>query len=98
MTGMALLVLEQALPLWGAGSEPGRAVHKAIGDLAKFVPPGSVTPADVKNVVQQMLMKQEQFGAQMQQMKRQQMQGQAQPQAGAAPGGAAPPQMMPKAA
>jgi len=85
MAGLALLVLEQAMPLAGASSELGKEIHKAIGGIAKHVPPGSVTPADVKNVIQQLLLKQEQFGAQMQRLKSQQAQAQQQPQAGAMP-------------
>lgn len=87
MVGLALLILEQALPLAGAGSEPGKVIHKSIGDLSKLVPPGAVTPQDVQNVLQQLMMKQAQFSQQMNQMKQQQ----AQPaQAGAPQPGGAP--------
>lgn len=86
MVGLALLILEQALPLAGAGTEQGKVIHKSIGDLAKLVPPGAVTPQDVQNVMQQLLLKQQQFGQQMQQMRQQQ----APPQAGVQPGGAPP--------
>lgn len=74
MTGLALLVLEQALPLAGAGSELGRDIHSSIGRLARHVPPGTVTPADVKNVVQQLLLKQEQFNQHVQMLRAHQAQ------------------------
>lgn len=93
MTGLALLVLEHALPLAGAGSELGRDIHSSIGRLARHVPPGTVTPQDVKNVIQQLLIKQEQFQQNVQALRARQAQGQQQ---GGAPQGA--PQAAPQAA
>jgi hypothetical protein len=96
MMGMALMALEQAVPLLGANSEPGKDVLQTISRLSKHVPPGTVTPADVKLALEKMMMQQQQFGQQMQQMRGQA----AQPGAGAPqqPPGGAPPMMQPKAA
>lgn len=89
MLGMGLLALERSLPMLGAASEPGKDVLQSISRLSKHVPPGSVTPTDIKNALQKLMIEQEQFGMQMQQMK----QAQQQPQGGG--GGAAqqPPPM-----
>ena len=91
--GLALLILEQAQPLVGSGSEPGKIVHRCIGDLAKIVPPGTVTPADVQKGMQALLMKQSQFNQTQQRLQQQQQAPQgagAPPQAQPAPGGAPP--------
>jgi hypothetical protein len=90
--GMALMIMEQAVPLAGASSEEGGSLLKSIQMLAKHVPPGSVTPADIQNVAQQVLLKARQGQQQMQQMHAQQAGGgqPKPPQAGAPPGGAAP--------
>ena len=95
MMGMAIMALEQAVPLLGAASEPGKDVLQAITRLSKHVPPGTVTPADVKNMLDALMMKQQQFGQQMQQMKAAPGGAPQPPGAGAQPGGAMP---QPKAA
>jgi hypothetical protein len=82
MIGMAVMALEQAMPLLGAGSEAGKDVLGVIGRLSKHAPPGTVTSNDVTNLMQTMLMKQRQFGQQMQMMRQQQGQGQGQGQSG----------------
>lgn len=84
--GLALLILESAQPLVGSGTEPGKIVHRCIGDLAKIVPPGTVTPADIRNAMQQLMVKQAQFNQVQNQMRAHAMQGAA----GAAPAQAAP--------
>jgi len=96
MMGMALLALERAVPLLGASSDEGRDALQALTRLSKHVPPGTVTPTDVKNVLQQLMTQQQQFGQQMSAMRQQQ----AAP-AQTAPGAGAPPQpqpVVPKAA
>ncbi len=69
LVGLALIVLEQAGPVAGANTDMGREIYKSISGLAKMVPPGTVTPADIKNVAEQVLMKTQQFQGQMQQMR-----------------------------
>ncbi len=93
MMGMGLMALEQAVPLLGAATEEGQAVLSTIQKIAKMVPPGTVTPADMMTVMQKLMTQQQQFGQQMNQMRKQATQpaapGGAPP--GGAPGGAAPP-------
>ena len=47
--------LTLVLPLVGATSDLGQAVMKAINSLAKFVPPGAVTPAGERNNIEEMM-------------------------------------------
>jgi hypothetical protein len=77
--------LQDALPLLGANSEPGQALLDMIKKLAKFVPPGSMTPAANRNQLEQMAMRQGQNNQQLQALKAMQMQGggQQQPKAAA---------------
>ena len=101
MAGMALKALEQAVPLLGAASDPGRDVLSAIKLVSKHVPPGSVSPSDVMQILQKLMLQQQQFGQQMNQMRQQGAQpaGQ-QPAGGGGPppaSGGAPPQQ-PRAA
>ena len=99
MVGMALKALEAAVPLLGATSEEGRDVLQSMTRLGRHVPPGAVTPQDMMNTLKAMVMKQQQFGQQMQAMKG----AAAAPGGGAggaappspAAGGGAPPQMHP---
>lgn len=69
------------MPLVGAASEPGMALGEAIRKLVKFVPPGAVGPAGQNNAMQQMMLRQQQAGPQMQAMRAQA----AQPPAAGAP-------------
>ena len=78
--GAALQSLQDALPLLGANSEPGQALLDAIKKLAKFVPPGTMTPAANRNQLESTAMKQGQNNQAMQQLKA--MQGGGQPAAG----------------
>lgn len=89
MTGMALKVLEMVIPLAGSSSELGRAAMDSLRKLGAFVPPGSVTPADMQNVIQQLMLKQQQGGQMMQRMQAQS----ARPQQPAPQPGGAQPQM-----
>ena len=84
--GSAVKQLTDLLPMVGATSEMGTAIMKAIQSLAKFVPPGTVTPAAEANNIQNMGMKNAQNMQMLQQMK---------PGAG---GGQAPPPMPQQAA
>lgn len=67
--GMVIMGLEQAIPLLGAASEPGRDVIKALNLLSKHVPPGAVTPAGLKNQLTALLTRAQQQGPQVQQMR-----------------------------
>ena len=88
--GVLIDGMVMVLQLVGANSEPGQALLDAIKKLGRFVPPGSVTPADKMSVLQQLMIKAQQSGQQMKTM-----------QAGGQPGqggGAAPQQPMHAAA
>lgn len=75
MAGLALLVLEQAGPIAGANTDIGKEIYSSIARLAKYVPPGTVTPQDIRQVAQQVLIKSQQF-QQMQSARAQQAQPQ----------------------
>ena len=81
--GLVVKTLEELVPMFGAASEPGKAVLEALNKLVKLVPSGSVSPAAEKNQLQQMQMRNTQQNAQMQALK-QQPQGGAPQQAAAA--------------
>lgn len=83
---IALKALEDALPLFGASSDGGQAILKAMQSLGKIAHPGDVSPTGEGNQLQKMLMRVAQ-GAQQQ---KQIQQGGGTP--GAAPGAGAPPQ------
>jgi hypothetical protein len=70
MTGMALKVLEMVVPLAGASSELGKATMDSLRKLGSFVPPGAVTPADMQNIIQQLMTRQQQFGQNMAAMRK----------------------------
>lgn len=76
MVGLGLMALENAVPLVGASTPEGQDLLKAIQTLAKHVPPGAVTPQDIKNVIQQLMMKMQQGQQQLQQMQAQRQQPQ----------------------
>ena len=79
--GVIIKQLEQLVPMLGATSEHGKLVMDALGKLAKMVPAGSVTPAAMKNNIEQM--------ATQNASQNQQMQALKQGASGAAPPGAA---------
>jgi len=89
--GSIVKQLEDLIPEFGVTTEAGQAVMDTLKKLVKFVPPGSVTPASEKNMIEQRLMKNVQNNQQVQAL-RQQMPG-------AAPGQMPPaPPAMPRAA
>lgn len=55
--GVVVKQLEQMVPLAGANSELGQVVLKTLTQLAKFSPPGAVTPAGERNVLEGAMMK-----------------------------------------
>lgn len=84
--GMIIKQLEEIIPMAGATTDIGKACLDALNKLVKYVPPGSVNPAQQKNNIEQMAMKNAQQNQQMQALKAQRMGGQGQP------GAAQPPQ------
>jgi hypothetical protein len=82
--GIVIKQLEQLVPMFGAGSEPGKAVLEALNKLAKHVPSGSVTPGAERTNIDRMAMQNAQNNSAMQRMRQQQAGGQ-----GGAPGAAA---------
>lgn len=77
--GSVVKQLEEMIPLFGATSEHGREVLKALNILVKMVPAGSVTPASQRANIENMAMKNAQQNQQMQALRQQQMQRQQQP-------------------
>ena len=67
--GVVIRQLEQIVPLAGATSDLGKAVLKALNDLAKLIPPGTVTPVAERNTLDQLQMKNQQNQAMAQQMR-----------------------------
>lgn len=90
--GVILKQLYNLLPMAGPSSDIGKTILKAITELSKHVPPGSVTPAAERNSIDQMAIKNAQQAKMMQGMKPPGQPGQpgAPPGAGAPPGGAQP--------
>ena len=88
---LAAKILTQGLAT-GAdpSSDPARAATKAIGDLTKHTPPGSVNPAIENAALMKLLQKQKQEAPMMAAL-RSQGQQMPQPGAGGAPGGAPQP-------
>lgn len=78
--GLVVKQLEEMVPMFGAASEPGKAVLKALSDLVKLVPSGAVTPASERNNIEQMASRNTQQNQQMQALKQQQGGGQPQAQ------------------
>ena len=70
--GLIVDMAGEVLPLVGAASDAGQALVKAIGSLAKFVPPGSVSPADKEQMLKQMLIKNQQNTQMVSQLQQQQ--------------------------
>ena len=66
---LALKALEEAIPMVGAASEPGAAILKCITNLAKFMQPGSVSPAAERNQLESMLTQNTRNGQVLQQLK-----------------------------
>lgn len=87
--GAIVKQLEDLIPLFGATTEAGMAVMDTLKKLVKFVPPGSVTPAAEKNMLEQAMMKNIQNNQQVQAIRGAQM-----PPGAMAP----PPPAMPKVA
>jgi cell division protein FtsB len=73
--GLVIKQLEELIPMAGATSEMGKAVLEALNKLVKYVPAGSVNPAQQKNQIESMAQKNAQQNQQMQALKQQRMQG-----------------------
>lgn len=72
--GLVVKQLEELVPLFGAGSEPGKKVLKALNTLVDLVPSGSVSPAAEKNNIERMAMQNTQANQQTQMLQKQRMQ------------------------
>lgn len=81
--GLIAKQLTEMLNLTGVQSDMGKTILKMLNDASKIAPPGSVSPAQEKNNIESMAMKNAANNQQMAQLK-QQMAG------GGAPGGAPP--------
>ena len=79
---MAVKVLQDALPMYGASSDEGQTILDCLRKLGKMAQPGDVNQSGQQNQLMQMMLKAAQAGQQQKQM--------AAPQAGGAPGGAPP--------
>ena len=86
--GVVVKQLEDLIPMFGVTTEAGVAVMDTLKKLVKFVPPGSVTPASEKNMLEQAMMRNVANNAQVQALRQSQTQGQMAP----------PPPAMPKVA
>ncbi len=79
--GVALKMIQAAVPMLDATSEAGRDALKIIGMLAKHIKPGDTTAAGEKNSLQDAMMRQQQQAAQQQAMRQKMMQSQGGQQA-----------------
>jgi hypothetical protein len=80
---MAVKVLQDALPMYGASSDEGQTILDCLRKLGKMAQPGDVSQSGQMNQLQQMMLKAAQSGQTQKAM--------AAPHgAGAAPGGAPP--------
>ena len=77
-------LMEETIPLLGVGSEPGKDLVKALSNLAKHVPAGSVSPGIQQSTMEKLMAQQKQMAPQIAAMRAMQP-GQAQPGAGAPP-------------
>lgn len=97
--GSIVKALEDLIPLFGVTTEAGQAVMDTLKKLVKFVPPGSVTPASEKNMIEQAMMKNVANNAQVMSLRNaQQPPGGMAPPPPAMPGGMGGQPSMPKVA
>jgi len=82
--GVVVKQMEKMVPLVGANSELGMEILKILPKLAKFSPPGAVTPAGERNTLEAAMLQNQRQGPMLQQLRQQMAAGQQ----GAAPGGA----------
>jgi hypothetical protein len=87
---MAVKVLQDALPMYGASSEEGQVLLDCLRKLGKMAQPGDVNQSGQQNQLMQMMLKAAQAGQAQKQM--------AAPQAGGGAPGGAPPTPAPAAA
>lgn len=85
MSRLSVIVklMEETIPLLGVGSDAGKALVKALNDLAKQVPAGSVSPGIQQSTMERLLQQQKQAGPQIAAMRA--------ATAGQQPGAGAPP-------
>ena len=83
---MALKILADALPLYGASSEEGQVLLDCLKKLGKMAQPGDVSQSGQMNTLQQMMLKAQQNGQTQKQLAKSAGQGAT----GSPPGGAPP--------
>jgi hypothetical protein len=72
--GLVVKQLGDLIPMLGVTSEPGMAVLEALRKLTKFVPSGSVNPAQEQNQLQNQMRQNAQNNQQMQMLRQQSQQ------------------------
>lgn len=65
---MAVKVLQDALPMYGASSEEGQMILDCLRKLGKMAMPGDVGQAGMQNGLMQMMLKAKQSGQTQQQL------------------------------
>lgn len=73
--GLVVKQLGDLIPMLGVTSEPGMAVLEALRKLTKFVPSGSVNPAQERNQLESQMAQNTRNNQQMQALRQQQAQG-----------------------
>jgi len=86
--GVTIKQLEKLVPMVGANSELGMELLKVLPKLAKFSPPGAVTPAGERNTLEAAMLQNARQGPMLQQLRAAMAGGGGAP--GGAPGAAAP--------
>ncbi len=74
---MAVKVLQDALPMYGASSEEGQVILDCLRKLGKMAQPGDVSQSGQINQLQQMMLKAAQSGQTQRAMAAQQTKGEA---------------------
>jgi len=95
IVAQAVRLLEKALPMLGAETEPGKDVMRALPMLSKHIPPGAMSPGVENTALQQLMMQQRQQAPMLQALRA--MQG-GQAGGGQPPGGGGAPPAPPAAA
>src|ERR1700761_3251123 len=80
--GVAVRLLEQIVPMLGAGSDAGRAVLESLNKLSKHVPSGSQSPGIEQSALQELMNKARQAAPQIAAMRAAQQGGGMPPGAG----------------
>ena len=63
--GIIVKLMEETIPLLGAGTEPGKDLLKALSALVKHVPAGAVTPGVQQATLEKLIQANKQTGSQV---------------------------------